>query len=220
VNAIAGHFDMSRSAVSQHLRILLEAGLVTEQRYGRERRYRLVPERLGPVRDWIALRALLGRPPAAPSGPYGEKERVMTKIIKKEIVIARSPDDVWRALTDRSALAEWMYPNDFEPRVGHRFTFQVPPNPKAGFDGIVRGEVLECTPLSRLTYSWSGGPVVNTQVSYRLEPDGGGTRIFFEHSGFDVSEPQGEQALKGAEFGWTKMLERLSAVALEGIGER
>ena len=54
VNAIAGHFKMSRPAVSQHLRILLDAGLLAEQRHGRERRYRLVPERLGPVRDWIA----------------------------------------------------------------------------------------------------------------------------------------------------------------------
>src|SRR5882724_13465715 len=54
VNTIAGQFQMSRPAVSQHLRILLEAGLVTEQRHGRERRYRLVPARLGPVRDWMA----------------------------------------------------------------------------------------------------------------------------------------------------------------------
>jgi DNA-binding transcriptional ArsR family regulator len=54
VNAIAGHFEMSRPAVSQHLRVLFDAGLVTEQRHGRERRYRLAPERLGPVRDWIA----------------------------------------------------------------------------------------------------------------------------------------------------------------------
>src|SRR5262245_30452984 len=54
VNTIAGHFQMSRPAVSQHLRVLLDAGLVTEQRHGRERRYRLVPAGLGPVRDWIA----------------------------------------------------------------------------------------------------------------------------------------------------------------------
>lgn len=54
VNTIAGHFQMSRPAVSQHLRILLGAGLVTKQRYGRERRYHLVPERLSPIRDWIA----------------------------------------------------------------------------------------------------------------------------------------------------------------------
>jgi DNA-binding transcriptional ArsR family regulator len=54
VNVIAGHFEMSRPAVSQHLRILLDAGLVTEQRHGRERRYRFVPARLKPVRDWLA----------------------------------------------------------------------------------------------------------------------------------------------------------------------
>ncbi len=54
VNAIAEHFEMSRPAVSQHLRVLLDAGLVTEERHGRERRYRLAAERLGPVRDWIA----------------------------------------------------------------------------------------------------------------------------------------------------------------------
>lgn len=54
VNAIAERFEMSRPAVSQHLRILLEAGLVTEERHGRERRYRLVPERLAPVRDWLS----------------------------------------------------------------------------------------------------------------------------------------------------------------------
>jgi DNA-binding transcriptional ArsR family regulator len=54
VSDIAAHFEMSRPAVSQHLRILLDAGLLTEQRYGRERRYRLVPERLAPVRDWMA----------------------------------------------------------------------------------------------------------------------------------------------------------------------
>lgn len=54
VNDLAAHFEMSRPAVSQHLRILLDAGLLTEQRYGRERRYQFMPERLGPVREWIA----------------------------------------------------------------------------------------------------------------------------------------------------------------------
>ncbi len=51
---MAGQFQMSRPAVSQHLRVLLDAGLVTERRHGRERRYHLVPERLGQVRDWIS----------------------------------------------------------------------------------------------------------------------------------------------------------------------
>jgi DNA-binding transcriptional ArsR family regulator len=54
VSAIAAHFEMSRPAVSQHLRVLLDAGLVTEERHGRERRYRLAPARLAPVRDWLS----------------------------------------------------------------------------------------------------------------------------------------------------------------------
>lgn len=136
----------------------------------------------------------------------------MTDSIRRELVFPQSREDVWRALTDSAALAEWMYPNDFEPRVGHRFTFRVPPNPQAGFDGIVRCEVLECTPPSRLVYSWAGGAVVGTRVSYRLETDGDGTRVFFEHSGFDLSQSWGDAAFKGAEFGWTLMHERLAGV--------
>jgi uncharacterized protein YndB with AHSA1/START domain len=62
-------------------------------------------------------------------------------------------------------------------------------------------------------FSWSvGGPVVDTRVTFRLEPDGGGTRLFFEHAGFNVSAPHGGQALRGAEYGWGRMLDKLSAV--------
>jgi uncharacterized protein YndB with AHSA1/START domain len=55
-------------------------------------------------------------------------------------------------------------------------------------------------------------PVENTRVSFRLEPDGEGTRVLFEHSGFGFSDPFGEQAFKGAEYGWAKMLKQLAAV--------
>src|ERR1044071_7089069 len=54
VKTIASQFDVSRPAISQHLRVLLNAGLVAERRHGRERRYRLVPEELARVYDWLA----------------------------------------------------------------------------------------------------------------------------------------------------------------------
>ncbi|WP_025845696.1 ArsR/SmtB family transcription factor, partial [Paenibacillus ehimensis] len=44
VTVISGHFPMSRTAVSKHLRILADAGLVKERKVGRETRYRLEPE--------------------------------------------------------------------------------------------------------------------------------------------------------------------------------
>jgi uncharacterized protein YndB with AHSA1/START domain len=137
----------------------------------------------------------------------------MTQTIRREIVIPQSPEQVWRALTDSASLAAWMYPNDFEPRVGHHFTFRVPPKPQAGFDGlVVRCEVLECEPPRRLVFSWSAAGLVDSRVCFRLEPDGEGTRILLEHSGFDVSQPWAEQAFRGAEFGWAKMLKQLTAV--------
>ncbi|HZV05073.1 MAG TPA: SRPBCC domain-containing protein [Gemmataceae bacterium] len=138
----------------------------------------------------------------------------MTKTIQREILIPQPREQVWRALTTSTALAEWMYPNDFEPRVGHRFTFRVPPNPKAGFDGIVRCEVLKCDPPSELAFTWVVGEFLNTRVSYRLEPEGAGTRLFFEHSGFEQ-----EQALKGAEYGWTMMHGKLTKV-LEAVASK
>lgn len=138
----------------------------------------------------------------------------MSKTIRREILIPQPREQVWQAITDRDTLAEWMYPNDFEPRVGHRFTFRVPPRPADGFDGLtVRCEVLECDPPGRLAFSWSaGGPVENTRVTFRLEPDGDGTRVVLEHTGFDLTHPWAEQAVQGAEYGWAAMLKKLAAV--------
>ncbi|WP_027344769.1 ArsR/SmtB family transcription factor [Hamadaea tsunoensis] len=53
VNALAERFDMSRPSVSEHLKVLREAGLVGESRDGRHRRYELLAEPLSEVRDWL-----------------------------------------------------------------------------------------------------------------------------------------------------------------------
>ena len=53
VRDLAAEFSISRPAVSQHLRILREASLVTEERFGRERRYQLTPAPLREVGRWL-----------------------------------------------------------------------------------------------------------------------------------------------------------------------
>ena len=50
---IAAEFTVSWPAVSQHLRVLKEAGLVTERRQGTKRLYRARPEGLTEVRDFL-----------------------------------------------------------------------------------------------------------------------------------------------------------------------
>src|SRR5882757_8711687 len=53
VNAIAARFDMRRPSVSEHLRVLRDSGLVSEQRDGRQRYYQLEPGPLADMRDWL-----------------------------------------------------------------------------------------------------------------------------------------------------------------------
>jgi len=51
--AIASHFDVSRPAISQHLRVLKSAGLVTERPQGTRRLYSVDPVGLAALRDYI-----------------------------------------------------------------------------------------------------------------------------------------------------------------------
>jgi DNA-binding transcriptional ArsR family regulator len=50
---IASHFDVTRPAVSQHLNVLKEAGLVSERRNGTRRLYRARPEGLAELRAFL-----------------------------------------------------------------------------------------------------------------------------------------------------------------------
>jgi DNA-binding transcriptional ArsR family regulator len=66
VNELAGKFDVSRPAISKHLRILLEARLVQARWEGRERIYAIDPAPLAEVDHWLqehrsALRRSLAR---------------------------------------------------------------------------------------------------------------------------------------------------------------
>jgi DNA-binding transcriptional ArsR family regulator len=54
VQEIAERFDMARPSVSEHLKVLLDAGLVTEERQGRHRIYAVVPEPLHDLQGWLA----------------------------------------------------------------------------------------------------------------------------------------------------------------------
>lgn len=53
VQELADHFDMRRPSLSEHLKVLKEAGLVTERRTGRQRLYSLEPEPLQQLAEWL-----------------------------------------------------------------------------------------------------------------------------------------------------------------------
>ncbi len=53
MNQLAAHFEITRPAISQHLKVLMEVGLVTEERKGRERIYHLHPGPLQALDSWL-----------------------------------------------------------------------------------------------------------------------------------------------------------------------
>lgn len=105
----------------------------------------------------------------------------MSRTIRIDIEYPHPPDRVWQAITTRAAIAEWLMENDFEPRVGHRFTMHTDPAP--GFDGIVHCEVRELDPPGRMVWSWKGGPI-DTILTFELEPTPRGTRLRVRQAGF------------------------------------
>ncbi|MFW0793211.1 metalloregulator ArsR/SmtB family transcription factor [Gordonia sp. CPCC 205515] len=50
---LTSRFDLSRSSVTEHLKVLKDAGLVTDEAHGRQRIYRLTAEPLAALDDWL-----------------------------------------------------------------------------------------------------------------------------------------------------------------------
>lgn len=53
VQELASHFAMRRPSVSEHLKVLRDAGLVSERKRGRQRLYQLEAEPLSEVHAWL-----------------------------------------------------------------------------------------------------------------------------------------------------------------------
>lgn len=126
----------------------------------------------------------------------------MTDPESKSVVIERDlahpPERVWRALTQPHLLAEWLMRTDFEPRLGHAFSFTAE-------WGAVECKVMEIEPEHRLAYSWGDG-VLDTVVTWTLTPTETGARLRMEQTGFRRDQPR---YLMGATAGWPRFFDNL-----------
>ncbi len=78
VNGVADHFAISRPAVSKHLKILTECGLVVMQRHGRERYCEVQPDKLNKVTDWLEQYQRMWEQ------RYGRLDELLHELQKKE----------------------------------------------------------------------------------------------------------------------------------------
>ena len=104
-------------------------------------------------------------------------------------LFAQPIEEVWRAITDRPWLARWLMENDFEARVGARFTLrQADPSP--WWRGHVECEVLELERPKRMVWSWAdgSGSASASRVIFELSGEGSRTRLTIRHVGDEPEE--------------------------------
>ena len=129
---------------------------------------------------------------------------IRTLVIEKEF--AHPPEKVWRALTQGALIKEWLMDNDFQPVVGHKFSFRA--TPVGTWRGVIESQVLVVEPNQKLSYSW-GTLGVDTAVTWTLAATRTGTLLRMEQSGFG---PEQDANYKGAKYGWTKFIGNMERV--------
>jgi len=138
------------------------------------------------------------------------------RTIRVDEYLPHPPEKVWRALTEPELIARWLMPNDFKLAVGHRFTFQGQPIPQAGFGGVGHSEVLAFEPEKMLRIAWRAAPEdpsgLDSTVTFTLQPEGHGTRLLLEHTGFDLDDPYQAFSRRFMGSGWPGVVARISTV--------
>jgi uncharacterized protein YndB with AHSA1/START domain len=131
-------------------------------------------------------------------------------VITCDQFFAHPPQAVWRALTEPDLLARWWVPGDIEPTVGHRFTLDM------GKWGPQPCQILAVEPGKLLVYSFAEGQLDST-ITWRLEPEGTGTRLFLEHAGLDLGTPMGRMAFEGMGAGWPGVVKQIDVALSAAI---
>jgi uncharacterized protein YndB with AHSA1/START domain len=125
-----------------------------------------------------------------------------TETIRVDQYVAAAPEQVWRLLTESELVRLWLAEGQVAAVVGHQFTLDMP-----GY-GKQPCKVLEVNEPHRSVYTFTA---VWT-LTWRLEAEGAGTRVFVEHSGFDLNDKRMADAFDRMGPGWRDVvLPRLAA---------
>jgi uncharacterized protein YndB with AHSA1/START domain len=116
--------------------------------------------------------------------------------IRVDQFVAAPPAKVWRVLTEPDLMRLWWAEGDVAAVAGHQFALDMP-----GY-GKQPCKVLEVDPPHRFVYTFTSA----WTLSWRLEPEGGGTRVFLEHNRFDMNNKRMAQAFSQMGPGWREVV--------------
>jgi uncharacterized protein YndB with AHSA1/START domain len=130
-----------------------------------------------------------------------------TRTIEVDQFLPQPPARVWAALTQRELLARWWADGDIAPVVGHEFTLDM------GGWGQVPCTVLEVRTDELLRFTFN----TDWTLTWRLVPEGSGTRLFLEHAGFDLDDPSHRFAFDTMGPGWRDEVLPRMVTLLDGL---
>lgn len=205
VSEISAAFSISMPAISKHLRVLEEAGLIARKREGRTHFIRGVADALGEVSVLVRYYETFWKGTLNSLANY--MEETMSDVVRVSKLIKAPVEKVFSAWTDPVSMAKWFTPMpDMSVRVegavtvGGKYKIVMVMPDGSEYDHF--GEYQEITENKKVKFSWMSGEVSGSTVTVSFEPQEGSTLVTLVHEGLETEEQR-----KNHEGGWIHILE-------------
>ena len=207
VSQLAAQFGVTRSAISQHLGVLSNAGLVEARQQGRFRYYRLDPQGMAALHEALEVFWTHELEQLVTARPSIEGAHMT---VQTSVLVPLNPEETFALLTEPERLRRWQAVTArVELRAGGEYRWTIVPGHTAA------GTITEVEPGKRIVFTWGWEdsedlPPGASSVTITLEPAEGGTMVWLVHSGLTPEQAAGHLE------GWIHYGERLVAAALSG----
>jgi DNA-binding transcriptional ArsR family regulator len=230
---IAQTFPVSRPAVSQHLKALVDAGLVVATTAGNRRIYAVDPAGIAALHRWVDARwqHVLDHftHAAHQQGAIMSTSARRIPPVQKTCTVPLPPDSAFDLFTAR--MGEWW------PVETHSISADTAAVRDLRFEGRVGGRVIEVTahgrehswadvlawnPPTRFVLSWhpSIEPVAASRLEVAFKAVEGGTEVVLTHSAWEEFGEEGVALRDRYDTGWDLVFDRLEAHAAAGTPRR
>jgi len=227
VSDIAARLPVSRPAVSQHLKVLLDADLAGVTEVGNRRVYSANPAGMAALRDWVdqmwtmAMGSFAGFAQREMESQMNESGSERIEPLVKAVVVPGQPGIVFELFTSR--MGEWWPLATHSVAGDDAVDARVEPGTGGRIFEVTRdgaehewGRVLEWEPGRRIAFDWYPGLPVSsaTHVEITFRQTAEGTELTLVHDGWQARGADAQATRESYDTGWDLVLTRLPDAVL------